>query len=550
MHDYSYYRDKYNEYGQVTKITYPIVTVVGLPKVKLNEIVVFEFGEKGQVIGLEENSVSVLLFSQTSPRIGSQVARSDEHLSVPVGEELLGHMLTPFGTPLNSNDSIPHITNRRSVDTAPGGIAERAKITKQLATGAALVDIVIPLGRGQKELVIGDRKTGKSSFVLSTILRQIDEDAITIYAAIGKKKSDIKSLEEFMNQGERKKNMIIIATNGFDSPGLIYLTPFTAMTIAEYFREQGREVLVIMDDLLTHAKFYREFALLAETFPGRDSYPGDIFYIHAKLLERAGNFVHPQKGQAAISCLPIVETQEGDLTSYIVSNLMSITDGHLFFDNNIFTQGRRPAINIPLSVTRVGKQTQDQIGKDINRELSSLFTMYDRIENLSHFGSEMTESVKSIFSIGSKVHHFFTQPASLILPKDVYLVLFALVWLNIITDEEAIDDARDKLLKAYAKPENKLFLHSFLSADTFNDLLKNVREHKDLIFKLWESSDTVPTNTQPLIPVSGTTPPSAQQAQTPPATTTPATPANPAEKTMPAKTEAPKTETKPDQNQK
>lgn len=486
MHDYSYYLEKHGEYGEITKINYPIITAVGLPSAKLNEIVIFENGEKGQIIGLHENSVSIIIFSQHPPQIGSKLSRSDGHLAVPVGEELLGHVLNPFGAPISSSDSIPEIKNFRAVDVAPSGIADRAKINQSLATGFALVDIVIPLGKGQKQLILGDRKTGKSTFVLSTIKRQIQEGTIAIYAAIGKKKAEIKYLEEFLQQEDIKKNMIIIATSSYDSPGLIYLTPFTAMTIAEYFRELGREVIVIMDDLLTHAKFYREFALLAETFPGRDSYPGDIFHIHAKLLERAGNFKHPIKGQIPISCLPIVETQEGDFTSYIVSNLMSITDGHLFFDSNVFAQGRRPAVNIPISVTRVGKQTQDQIGKDINRELSSLFAIYERVENLSHFGSEMTESVKSIFSMGGKVYQFFNQPGNVILPREVYLVLFALVWLNILDTESDIEDTRTNLLAAYQKEENRLLLRSFLSVDSFNDLLKNIREHKEMIFNLWK----------------------------------------------------------------
>lgn len=484
MNEYTYYLDKYNEYGEVVEINYPIVSAIGLPSAKLNELVVFETGEKGQILGLHEDTVSIMLFSQTKVKIGTKVSRSNSHLTVPVGDALLGHILNPFGMPLSTSVTAPQVEETRSIDSSPAGISSRVKITRPMPTGTALVDILVPIGKGQRQLVLGDRKTGKSTFVLSTVKNQIQEGAITIYAAIGKKTADIKQLEAFMAQGNRKNRMIIVATSASDSPCLIYLTPYTAMTLAEYFRDKGEDVVIVMDDLLTHAKFYREFALLAQTFPGRDSYPADVFHIHAKLLERAGNFTHEEKSQVAITCLPIVETQDADLTGYIVSNLMSVTDGHIFFDGNLFAQGKRPAINIPLSVTRVGKQTQDRIAKDINRELSSLFAMYERVENLSHFGSEMTDSVKSIFEVGERVYNFLNQPAGLTIPKEVSLVLFSLVWMNILDTEASIETTRAKLLTAIEKEENLLFLRSILDVESFNDLLKNVKKYKDNILSL------------------------------------------------------------------
>jgi F-type H+-transporting ATPase subunit alpha len=490
MDDYQKYLAEYGEYGEVTQVHYPIVAVAGLPSAKLNEIIVFETGERGQVISLHEDVVNILLFSPKGVKIDTKAARTDSPLMVPTADSLLGHVLDPFGSPLSASTPMPKVKTFRNIDTAPSGISTRAKVTRQMATGTAIVDIVIPVGEGQKQLILGDRKTGKSTFVLSTIDSQIKNGAIAIYAAIGKRQSEIKYLEEFMMQNGRNKRMVIIATSAFDSPGLIYLTPFTAMTLAEFYRDKGENVLLIMDDLLTHAKFYREFSLLAETFPGRDSYPGDIFHVHAKLLERAGNFIHEKNGTASISCLPIVETQEADLTGYIVSNLMSITDGHIFFDYNVFSQGRRPAINIPLSVTRVGKQTQDRISKDINRELSSLFAIYDKVENLSHFGSELSASVQSTFSIGEKVHFFFNQAAMVNISREVYLVLFSLVWLNILNDEATIEKARKNLIEASKVEQNRLLLRSLLNADSFNELLKNVRENKDLVAKLWDPENT------------------------------------------------------------
>jgi F-type H+-transporting ATPase subunit alpha len=337
MQDYNHYLKQFGEYAEVTEITYPIVKATGLPGVKIKEIVMFETGEMGQVYDLSSDSIRIILFAPIAVKVGTKVSRTDSQLQIPVRKDLFGKVLNPFGTPVISRINEKTAADQYlPVDISPLSIDARVKITKPLITGTAIVDIVIPIGKGQRELVLGDRKTGKSTFVLSTINNQIANGAVAIYAAIGSKKSDIKSLEEFMNADPlRKQNMIMVATSAYDSPGLIFLTPYTAMTLAEYYRDQGRDVLIIMDDLLTHAKFYREFALLAESFPGRDSYPGDVFHIHAKLLERAGNFKHPEKGDVSITCLPIAETQDADLTGYIISNLMSITDGHLFFDNNV-----------------------------------------------------------------------------------------------------------------------------------------------------------------------------------------------------------------------
>ncbi len=491
MNDYNYYLKIHGEYGEVTQVKYPIVEAIGLPNVKIKEIVVFETGEIGQIHDLTADSVRIILFSPDAVKVGTRLGRTDTQLQIPMSDNLFGTIINPFGAPLLSPLKNRAVKKYLSIDASPLSIDKRAKITKPLITGTAVVDIVIPLGKGQRELVLGDRKTGKSTFVLSTITNQIEQGAVVIYAAIGNKKSDIKSLEEFMGSNDlRKKNMIMVATSAFDSPGLIFLTPFTAMAIAEYFRDQGRDTVVILDDLLTHSKFYREFSLLAEAFPGRDSYPGDIFHIHAKLLERAGNFKSGKslpdgsQGDVSITCLPIAETQDADLTGYIISNLMSITDGHLFFDNNVYAKGMRPAINTPLSVTRVGKQTQDKIMKDINREVSGLFSVYDKVENLSHFGSELSESVKNTLKLGKKIMYFFNQPEGITFTKEVYLTLFCLVWLGITNTETEIEQAREKLAAATKDKANQTMLENLLKTDSFNGLLREVGNKKDAIMKL------------------------------------------------------------------
>lgn len=492
MNDYNSYLKQYGEYGEVTEIKYPIVKAVGLPGAKLKEIVIFETGEWGQVHDLNTDSVRIILFSQNAVKAGTKLSRTNSQLKIPARSDYFGHIINPFGSALDSSLPNTKTNTYLPVDISPASIDKRAKITKPLMTGTAIVDIVLPIGKGQRELILGDRKTGKSTFVLSTIKNQIEEGAVAIYAAIGNKKSNIKSLEEFMNASDIiKQNMIIVATSAYDSPGLIFLTPYTAMTLAEYFKDQGRDVLIIMDDLLTHAKFYREFSLIAESFPGRDSYPGDIFHIHAKLLERAGNFINDnnklpkdKKEDVAITCLPTAETQDADLTGYIISNLMSITDGHIFFDNNVYAKGIRPAINTPLSVTRVGKQTQDKITKDMNRELSSLFSVYEKVENLSHFGSELSESVKNTLRLGEKVQYFFNQTEGQIFPREVYLPLFCLVWLGVINTEEEIETTREKLANAVRNTKSKKILQEILNTDSFNNLLREVEKNKDMILGL------------------------------------------------------------------
>ena len=485
MQNYSYYLEKTGEYGEVTEIKYPIVEAVGLPLAKLNEIVVFETGEIGQIFNLKEDSIRIVLLTTNPVTVGTRLSRTNSQHTVSIPEQILGTIINPFGLPISSDFKSPSQGQERLVDGPPPSIAQRKKITKQLVTGTALVDIVIPIGKGQRQLVLGDRKTGKSTFVLTAIKNQLAQGVITIYACIGKKKAELKYLEEFLlTDPKNKKNMIIVATTSFDSPGLIYLTPYTAMTIAEYFRDQGRDVLLVMDDLLTHAKFYRELALLAESFPGRDSYPGNIFHIHAKLLERAGNFIHEKVKEVSISCLPIVETQEADFSGYIVSNSMSITDGHIFFDNNVFAQGRRPAINIPLSVTRVGKQTQSPLLKDINHEVTTLFSEFEKVESLSHFGSDMTEHAKKIYDRGEKIYHFFNQSAGNILLPEIFLPIFGLIWLDVLNTSVEIEDAKIKLQTAYQNPQTSELIKPFFQSVSLEDFLSKIEAKKTELLAL------------------------------------------------------------------
>lgn len=517
---------KTGEYGIATQVSHPIVFIEGLPHVKTHEIILFESGQTGEVFAINRGKIEARIFSHEPILVGTKVTRTNTLLSVPVGKELLGHSISPLGDPIDPTVQMVRPKEVRDIDTQPTGISSRKKITDHLTTGVTLVDLLIPLGRGQRELIIGDRKTGKTSLVLTAIKEQTSKGMIAIYAAIAKKKSDIKKLQAFLEEENVMKNVIIVATSSYDSPSLIHQTPYAAMAIAEYFREKGQDTLLILDDLSTHAKFYRELSLLARRFPGRDSYPGDIFYVHSKLLERAGNFKHPIKGEVAITCLPVVEIVEGDLTGYISTNLMGITDGHMYFDSNIYYEGMRPAINIPLSVTRVGRQTLKKLNREVNKELTAFLSTYDKLLNLSHFGQELTPDVKAALKRGDTVYAFFNQPYQMTVPSTVQLIILSLILQDIITTKEVMINARSILMKAYQKPEIKKWMDGLTNTSKIKEFNDNVLKNKSYLTALFEKAPPKPQTQTPAqtltqqqaVPASNQPTPQAQPNQNPKAT--------------------------------
>lgn len=486
MKDYQYYIKKIGEYGFVDEIRYPIARVVGLPHARPDEIIIFEGGQMGQVFSLNPDTIEVLLLSKEPVKSGDQVTRTATNVSVPVGNELLGQIINPLGRSFFDNQYFDQIQTIWEVDREVLGIAARKRIHRPFSTGISLIDLLMPLGMGQRELIIGDRKTGKSSFLLTALKNQVLNGSIVVYAAIGKKKSDIKKLQEFFEREKINQSVVIVASNPFESPSLIFLTPYTAMSISEYFRDQGKDVVVVFDDLSTHAKFYREVALLGGRFPGRDSYAGDIFYIHARLLERAGNFSHPTAKEVSITALPIAETVEGDLTGFIATNIMGMTDGHIFFDSDAFYKGRRPAINISLSVTRVGRQTQSALKSSLNREITAFLANYEKVQSFSHFGAELSEKVKTTLKTGEKLQLFFDQHYNVIMPEEVQLILISLIWLHVLNDlsNESVDLVRNKLLEMYKDEKQRKQFQDMVKVETFQDLLINVGKNKDVFLSL------------------------------------------------------------------
>lgn len=487
MELFSYYLNKSSEYGVVKELRHHIAVVEGLPFIKPSEVVVFETGARGEVFSIAKDTTEILLYSKVTPPVGTRVTRTGEQLKIPVSENLLGKIVDPFMEIIATNNKFAKNVKVefRPIHSEDLGISARVRIENPFLTGVSVVDITVPLGKGQRELVIGDRKTGKSSFLLNTIKNQVKLGTVCVYCAIGRKKSDILKIYEFLNKENLMDSSIIVSSSFDDPASTIFLAPYTAMTVSEYFRDKGKDVLVVLDDLTTHAKFYREISILSRRFPGRDSYPGDMFYSHARLLERAGSFKHPKKDVISITCLPVAETVENDL-SYIVTNLMGMTDGHIFFDNNLYYKGRRPAINISLSVTRVGRQTQTNLQKEISREITVLLAEYEKVQSLSHFGAELTDTVKRVLDTGEKMYSFFDQDYSVIVPSEVQLTLLALIWSGHFYGKSPseIKIARDKMLENLPSSVLRGILMKHVTSKNFNELINNVKRSQKEVFDI------------------------------------------------------------------
>ena len=491
MKSFKEYLEETNEIGFIEAVNNTVITVSGLPSVKPQELIMLETGETGYVLNLHKNTCDVLLFSKASIKTGIKVARLNTALSIPGSIDLLGKTIDPFGKPLDSAVS-PNMENVTflPVDVGPMGISMRKRISNTFQTGVALVDLIIPLGKGQRELIIGDRKTGKTNFLLQTMVMQASMGTVCIYVAIGKKQSSYKAIEEYMRSHNILSQCVIVASSAEDAPAKIFLAPYSGMTIAEYFRSLGKDVLIILDDLTTHAKFYRQISLLVKRFPGRNSYPADIFYAHSRLLERAGNFIvknGTESTERSITCFPVAETLQGDLSGYIQTNLMSMTDGHLYFDMDLFGKGRRPPIHPFLSVTRIGRQTQDSLRQTLSREIFSFFFFFYKMQNFSHFGAEVSGTVSDTLKTGLKISAFFDYLSLKVINLDLQIFFFSLLWVDIWREKtvDVMKSDMERLIQLYNSDESlKKDVSSIIQAsDSFNKLLGEIRGKPDEFYK-------------------------------------------------------------------
>lgn len=408
IHSYKFASENIKDIGQISAVKGTLVGITGFKSGSIGEGVTFENGIHGRIISFSTQSCEAIVFDRSPMAIGQKVARTGEPINISVGDGLLTHVIDSLGHVIDERREESGRPKSRTVDQKPIGIYGRKKVNKFLATGVSIVDLMVPIGEGQRELVIGDRKSGKSFFLLSTVVAQAKSGKICVIGLIGKEESEIRATEEILEKEGVIGKCVLVASASHASVGEVFLTPYTAMTVAEYFRDQGFDTLVVLDDMTTHAKYYREMSLLAGRFPGRESYPGDIFHIQSQIVERAGNFKIDGR-EVSITLLPVAETLEADLTGYIQTNLMSMTDGHIFFDSNLFFKGLRPAVNIFLSVTRVGRQTQPKEMKEISAEILKILKKKESLERFLKFGPEVTDEVKKIIYKGDAIWEFFSQ---------------------------------------------------------------------------------------------------------------------------------------------
>ena len=421
------YLKETGEVGSVQSIVHSIVYVSGLPGVRPKEMVVAEGGQRGIVQALERDTAEVLMLDTHDLVSNLSVARTNETFTILASEGLLGRVVDPLVRPLDGEGPVRGEKQSLSIEPPAPGIGMRSRVDQPLETGVSMVDLLIPIGYGQRELIIGDKKTGKTTFLLQTIANQAAAGVICVYVSVGKRQDDVKNVESYLRAKNVFSNCVLIAAGASDPATMVYLSPYTGMTIAEYFRDSGRNVLVVFDDLTNHAKYYREISLLLARSPGRSSYPGDIFHVHAALLERAGNIKNSAGKNVSITGLPVAETLEGDLTGYIQTNLMAITDGHIFFDINEFRKGARPAINPALSVSRVGNQTKNPLDREISRIVQEDLARFQRSLDIARFGVELPDKTREEIEVGEKIGVIFNQDANNIIPRSLQLVLFGLL---------------------------------------------------------------------------------------------------------------------------
>ena len=390
------------ETGTVILVGDGIARVYGLRACMANELLEFEDGSFGMAQNLETETVSVaLLANSNNIREGSTVRRTGKVLSVPVGEKLLGRVVNALGEAIDGKGPIDSKLSRPIESEAPG-IIERKSVSVPLQTGIKAIDSMIPIGRGQRELIIGDRQTGKTEIAIDTIIYQKNSDVICIYVAIGQKNSSVIQLANNLSAAGAMEYTIIVSASASESAPLQYIAPYSGCAMAEYFREQGKDVLIIYDDLSKHAVAYRALSLLIRRPPGREAYPGDVFYLHSRLLERAA-CVAPEYGGGSITALPLIETQAGDVSAYIPTNVISITDGQIFLETELFHSGVMPAINPGISVSRVGGSAQLKAMKKVSGELKLLYSQYRELQSFAQFGSDLDADTKARLALGERI---------------------------------------------------------------------------------------------------------------------------------------------------
>ena len=427
-----------DEVGYVISVGDGISKVYGLDKCCANELLEFSNGTFGMALNLEENSVSaVLLGNDVGISEGSLVKRTGNVVSVPVGEAMIGRVVNALGQPIDAKGPIES-SEYRPIERRAYGIIERKSVSVPLQTGIKAIDSMIPIGRGQRELIIGDRQTGKTVIATDTIINQRGKDVICIYVAIGQKQSTVTNVVDTLYKNGAMDYTIVVSATASESAPLQYIAPYAGCAMGEYFMDKGRDVLVIYDDLSKHAVAYRALSLLIRRPPGREAYPGDVFYLHSRLLERAARLA-PEYGGGSLTALPIIETQAGDVSAYIPTNVISITDGQIFLETELFHAGVRPAVNPGISVSRVGGNAQIKAMKKVSGTLKLLYSQYRELQSFAQFGSDLDADTKARLDQGARIVEVLKQGRNSPIAVELQVAIIYAVVNNLLKEIEVED---------------------------------------------------------------------------------------------------------------
>lgn len=409
------------EGGHILKLQDGIAAVDGISNAVYGEIILFENGAKGLVQNMDEEQIlCMILGDDSSLNVGDRAIRTGKKAGVPVGEKLLGRVMDALGTPIDGEGEV-ETEDWYLIERKAAGVIDRQPVTTPMQTGILAIDSMFPIGRGQRELIIGDRQTGKTSIAIDTIINQKGKDVICVYAAIGQKASTVAQVVSTLKKYGAADYTVVVAATAADSAALQYLAPYSATAVAEYFMDKGKDVLIVYDDLSKHAVAYRALSLLLERSPGREAYPGDVFYLHSRLLERSCR-MDEAHGGGSITALPIIETQAGDVSAYIPTNVISITDGQIFLESDLFFAGNRPAVNVGLSVSRVGGAAQTKAMKKVSGTLRIDLAQYKELEAFAQFGSELEEETRAQITYGEQLMELLKQPLYNPLPMEKQVV--------------------------------------------------------------------------------------------------------------------------------
>ena len=399
------------ETGEVIWVGDGIVTVYGIDHAMYGEIVAFENGVKGMVQDVRQNEIGIILFGRdTGIKEGTKVVRTKKKAGIPVGDAFVGRVINALGEPIDGNGDVKEDDYRPIEQEAPG-IIDRQSVDTPMETGILSIDSMFPIGRGQRELIIGDRQTGKTSIATDTIINQRGKDVICIYVAIGQKASTVAKIVNTLKKHDAMDYSIVVSSTASDPASLQYIAPYAGTAMAEYFMHKGKDVLIVYDDLSKHAVAYRAISLLLERSPGREAYPGDVFYLHSRLLERSSH-LSDKLGGGSITALPIIETQAGDVSAYIPTTVISITDGQIFLESNLFNAGMRPAVNVGLSVSRVGGAAQTKAMKKASGSIRIDLAQYREMEVFTQFASDLDDATKAQLQHGKALMELLKQPLS------------------------------------------------------------------------------------------------------------------------------------------